>query len=321
MLRLLQSIFGGATQGNYPESLVKAAIERAVDGTDPCLRAVSGYKKKLRPAVLRSIDHVVALVDSLPAPLTVSSGSYGDDPRLKTFFISPDDMRTTLARDQNLAAYLRGGGAAPPQVVALMAMEKLENTVLGNEISGEIVIRDVPQVSVSFDAHRLIDPTASEEETRRQLKRRAFDHLLSLALMRISIVKTTREQLGRHRELLQAKRSLLERGGWSFNSSDTTEKLDVAGVEKQLAEIEASLMELGGDGSMFEAYLNILVDVLSSPESYLWSAKEPLIVDSMGIKREKAALNISEITLDELFNAEGRRLVIALVALPGGVVE
>lgn len=320
MLRLLQSIFGGATQGNYPESLVKAAIERAVDGTDPCLRAVSGYKKKLRPAVLRSIDHVVALVDGLPAPLTVNYGSYGDDPRLKSFFISPDDMQKTFARDQNLAAYLRGTGTAPSQVVALLAMEKQENTVLGNEISGEIVIRDVPQVSVSFDAHRLIDPTGSEEETRRQLKRRAFDHLLGLALMRISIVKTTREQLGRHRELLQAKRNLLERGEWGFNESDSTLKLDVPELEKQLAEIEASLMELGGDDSMYEAYLKILVDVLGNPGKYLWSRKETLILDSMGIKRDQAAFNFSELTLDELFNAEGRHLVIALVALPGGVV-
>jgi hypothetical protein len=321
MLRLLQSIFGGATQGNYPESLVKAAIERAVDGTDPCLRAVSGYKKKLRPAVLRSIDHVVALIDGLPAPLTVSSGSYGDDPRLKTFFISPDDMQKIFARDQNLAAYLRGMGAAPPQVIALLAMEKQENTVLGNQISGEVVIRDVPQVSVSFDAHRLVDPTGSEEETRLQLKRRAFDHLLGLALMRISIVKTTREKLGRHRELLQAKRNLLERGGWGFNESDSSVQLDVPGLEKQLAEIEASLMELGGDDSMYDAYLNILMDVLGNPEKYLWSRKESLILDSMGIKRDQAAFNFSELTLDELINAEGRRLVIALVSLPGGVAE
>jgi hypothetical protein len=320
MLRLLQSIFGGVSQGNYPESLVKAAIERAVDGTDPSLRAVSGYKKKLRPAVLRCIDHVVSMVDDLPEAMILNRDSYSDDPRLKTFFISPDDMQKTISREHNLALYLREAGDRPQQVVALMAMEKQESTVLGNEISGDIVLRDVPQISVSFEAHRLIDPTGSEEETRRQLKRRAFDHLLGLALMRISIVKSTREKLGRHRELLQAKRNLLERSGWGFNESDSSEKLDAAGLEKQLAEIEASLMELGGDDSMYEAYLSILIDVLGNPETYLWSRKEPLIVDRMGIKREKAAFNISELTLDELFNAEGRRLVVTLVTLPGGTV-
>ncbi len=320
MLKLLQSIFGGVTEGNYPEWLVKAAIERAVDGTDPCLRAVSGYKKKLRPAILKSIDHVVSLVDRLPVPMTISRNSFGDVPRLKAFFVSPDDMQKTFARDQNLAAYLRGAGETPLQVFALLAMEKRENTILGNEISGELVMRDVPQVSVSFEAHRLVDPTGSEEDTRRQLKRRAFDHLLSLALMRISIVKSTREQLGRHRELLQAKRNLLERGGWGFNDSDSSEKLDVTGVEKQLADIEASLLELGGDDSMFDTYLNILVDVMGNPETYLWASQETLTLDSMGIKRDQGAFNTSELTLNELFNAEGRTLVVALVALPGGVV-
>ncbi len=39
MLKLLQSIFGSTKQGSYPESLVREAIERAVDGTDPWLRA------------------------------------------------------------------------------------------------------------------------------------------------------------------------------------------------------------------------------------------------------------------------------------------
>jgi hypothetical protein len=52
MLRLLHSIFGSEQKGSYPESLVREAIERAVEGTDPWLRGVSGYRRKLRPAVM-----------------------------------------------------------------------------------------------------------------------------------------------------------------------------------------------------------------------------------------------------------------------------
>ena len=75
MLRFLQSIFGGVEPGSYPESLVTEAIERAVDATDSQVRAVSGYQKKLRPAVLRAIDHVVALVEGLPLPLPATGTS------------------------------------------------------------------------------------------------------------------------------------------------------------------------------------------------------------------------------------------------------
>ena len=44
MLKLFQSIFGGeAKPGSaWPESLVEAVIERALDGTDPRLRALGG---------------------------------------------------------------------------------------------------------------------------------------------------------------------------------------------------------------------------------------------------------------------------------------
>ena len=45
--------------------------------THRCAR-VSGYKKKLRPAVLRAIDHVVALVEGLPPPMPVHLGSYDE---------------------------------------------------------------------------------------------------------------------------------------------------------------------------------------------------------------------------------------------------
>ena len=61
MLRLFQSIFGQAQpeQGLVPEEIVQMAIERAVDATDGRLRALPGYQKRLRPAVLQTIDHVV----------------------------------------------------------------------------------------------------------------------------------------------------------------------------------------------------------------------------------------------------------------------
>ena len=61
MLKLFQSIFrpGADKLGAYPEDLIERAIERAVDGTDRRLRAVSGYKKSLRPAVVHAIETLV----------------------------------------------------------------------------------------------------------------------------------------------------------------------------------------------------------------------------------------------------------------------
>lgn len=320
MLRILQSIFGTVQKGRYDESVVKAAIERAVDSTDPWLRAVSGYKKKLRPAVVKSIDHVISIVDEIPPPIKVTLSSYTDDPHLRTFFISQSDMQKTIGGDTALTNYLRTATTPPERVFALLAMEKEESRVLCNEVSGDFVVRDVPRITVSFEAHRLIDPTENEEETRRHLMRRAFDHLLGMALTRISILKSTREVLERHRELLQAKRNLLERNGWGFTTAASGEKIDNATIEKQLAEIEADMMELGGENKEFDSYLEIVIEILSQPEKHLWPGKEHLIVDRLGIKREQPDVNVAELTLNELYNSENRRIVMALVELPGGAV-
>jgi len=314
MLRLLQSLFGGGIErGNYPESLIKEAIERAVDGTDPWLRAVSGYKKKLRPAVIRAIDHVVALVDGLAPPLEVTPGSYGNDPRLKAFFISTDEMRKIFASDKSLKEFRSGPEGTASPVIALLAMEKQEKGAFGVALSGDIVMHDVPQVTVNFNDHRLIDPTGNEGETRRKLMHRAYDHLLSLALRRITHVKGERENLERHRTLLQSRLNLLQRGGWGFDGTSSDETMDVAGVEKLLGQIDSQLMELGGDDRMLEVYLGILCDVLGRPEEHLWSMQETLFVDRMGIKRAEAADDAPELSLYVLYNAEGRNLVVTLV--------
>ncbi len=182
MLRLLQSIFGfGETEGGIPESIVKQAIERAVDGTDPWLRAVSGYKKKLRPAVIRAIDHVISLVDRLPPPIVAGPASFGDDSRLKAFFLSSAEMAQVFTTDRSLADFRRGPEKDAARIIALLLMEKRENISLGVELTGEIVMRDVPQVTVSFESHRLLEPTGDEAATRLRLKRRAFDYLVSVA--------------------------------------------------------------------------------------------------------------------------------------------
>jgi hypothetical protein len=90
-MKLFQSIFGrGESVGRYPETLLEQAIERAVDGTDPRLRLVPGYRKRLRQPVIRAIDQVIALVDGFAGPLTAGIDGYGNDSRLAALFASAE---------------------------------------------------------------------------------------------------------------------------------------------------------------------------------------------------------------------------------------
>lgn len=315
MLRLLHSIFGRAEQGKYPESLVMEAIERAVDGTDPWLRSVSGYKKKMRPAVLHAIDHVVALVNSLPPAMPVSFAGYSDDSRLKSFFISAAAMKKVFNTDRTIGEFLSGDGGAAPQVVALMMMEKEEKVMFGAELSGDIIIRDVPKLTVSFDGHRCIDPSPDEATTRRLLMRRAFDHLLSLALKRLTFVKSERKDLEKRRTLLQAKLNLLEREGWGFDVAADGEKSSIAAIEERLDQLETELQQFGGDDCASEACLQIVADLLGKAEEYLLAKSDTIFVNRMGVKQNEASSDAPPLTFSELRNAEGRSLAVVLIAM------
>ncbi len=316
MFKFLQSIFGKhPSKGNYPESLINNAIERAVEGTDPWIRAVSGYKKKLRPAVLRAIDHVVALVDGMPPPIAITPDSYENNELLRTFFISTADMLKTISNDRNLADFRKNQERAMSGVHALLVMDKDEKGVFGVGLSGDIILHDVPQITVSFDEHRLVGISESENETRRLLKHRAYDYLLGLALSRITVVKTERDHLDKYRALLRSKLALLKREGFAFDKSTTDGPQNVAQVEQELARIEYQLLDLGGDDQMLNVYLDILLDVLGKPEVQLWTEHEALIRDRMGIKQAVATDDIPELLLDMLYDVNGRNMVVSLVSI------
>lgn len=314
MLKLFQLIFGGGeTQGRYPESLIEMATERAVDGTDPRLRAVSGYRKRLRAPVIHAIDHVVALVDGLCAPLPASRGDFSGDPRLAALFASAEHMHEVFSGDPVLGEY-RDRHPGDERVTALLLAERVEKNVLGMELDGEMLKRDVAQVAVNFRNQRLVDPEVSEMEMRRLLKRRAFDHLLSLALLRITEVQSERADLNRQRDLLRRKLSALQRGGWSFEDTGG-ERADPAAVQAELDEIEGQLGSLGVDDRALSAHLDIVTEMLAEAERQFWSEDTVLHLDRMNILRDARDASAREIRLQELHNARGRRLVALLIVV------
>lgn len=317
MLRIFHSIFGGGDEAeHYPEKLVEAAIERAVDGTDPWLRGLSGYRRKLRPAVLHAIDHVVSLVNRLEAPLELSRKNYGSDPLLRLFFISTGQLDTLLHTDPALTGFRHDSARTDQAAWALLAMECEQRRAFGVDLQGDTLVRDVAQVTVGMANHRLLDPMPDLPDTLRALKRRAFDHLLSLALARIVAVDQVREDLLNRRTLLQAKHDMLEGSGWGF--SDPTHKAppQLDEVHRLLDEVEVKLDESGGDDRYIEKHLEILTDVLANAKQQLWDEPLPLIVDRMGIRRSAASDDAPELHLTELHNAAGRRLIVRLVKIP-----
>ena len=320
MLKLFESIFGaqssGTTAHRFPEALVDMAIERAVDGTDPRMRALPGYRKRLRAPVIHAGEHVIALVDSLPAPAATNRAAFAGDPRLTALFASAEHMREVFAGDGALSGF-RDRHPGGERITALLLAERVEKKMLGVELDGEMLKREVAQIAVNFRSHRLLDPDASEAETRRQLKRRAFDHLLSLALLRITEVQGERVELNRQRDLLRRKLSALQRGGFDFDERAAA-RPDPAALQAELDEVQAQLAALGVDDHALSAHLDITAALLAEAERQFWGEELTLHLDRMNIQRDPHDVSAQAIGLQELRNARGRRLIMLLVSIDPG---
>ena len=319
MFPLFQSIFSSSSNDTeaYPEWLVEKAIERAVDGIDPRLRALSGYKKKLRPSVIHAIEHVMKMVDNLPPAIAADRSNFNKNPVLSAFFVTANEMQDFFSNQRVLLDYMDGlAGSIPEQVVGLLMMDRIEKQVFGIDMVGDIMQRDVAQVTVSFEAHRLLDPADQEAETMRFLKRRAFDHLIQLALQNVISIRKERDDLERQRILLRRKLKTLQAGSWGFDGAESGTEPDHASMQKELEEIEGQLQVLPTSTEMLRTGLDSLISVFNEAQQQLWSSPVSIIIDRMHIKREKVSDQTKELRLLEFHSANGMTRTGQLVSYP-----
>jgi hypothetical protein len=323
MFKLFQSIFGSApVKGSgHPASLVEAAIERAIEATDPRIRAASGYRRKLEPAVVHALDHVKALALGMPAPVEASRATYGDDAQLAAFFASPERMSEVFGADRALLEHLASpAGAGTEPVLALLLVERTEKKVLGMALQGDQVQRDVSQVQVSFDKHRLVDPCAAEDDLRRALARRAYDQLLAMALARIAEVGGERESLEASQSVLRAKLRAMQSAGMDFSGGGGEAPPDAATIEAKLAGIEAQLATTGSGPTVIAKHLELVAESLGKAERQLWIEPVTILMDRMGVRQASPGGTTVELQLRELHNAAGATAVALPIAIPRGEI-
>jgi hypothetical protein len=317
VLKLLQSLFGerAGSSAAYPDTLVDAVIDRAVDATDPRLRAIGSHRRRLREPALASIEHVMRLVDALPAPVEVTAASYRDDPCLRAMFASLERMHAVLARDPAFCA-ARQSAPGADVIYGLLLAELTEKRVLGLDLEDEMLKRDVQQTVVSFDGHRLTDAGTDEPATRRALKRHAFDHILAQVLEAMGARKATRRQLGSQRELLRRKLATLQGAGFGFSAGDPgAAPLDPAQIECRLAEIEQQLEALGPDAATLDAHLGMLAEALADPAARLRLESHTLVLDHRNVLRTAGDAQASALTVHELHDGRGARVAAVLLAI------
>ena len=233
---------------------------------------------------------------------------------MSNYLASVEDMEEILSRDEEIRQWQKSSdNILAERVVALLVMVMRERNVLGVALEGSEVRRDVAQVTVSFGKHRLVDPTAAEDDTRRFLKRRAFDHLLSLALGSIAEGHGERRDLEHERDLLRLKVAALAGGRWGFEAASTDTVTDPETVQRRLAEIDTQLGALGT--GLLQSNLDTLIDVLTRAEqNFHWSTL-PLCIDRQGIKQAHPGPMAPETPLTALHNSAGQSVIARLVSI------
>ncbi len=322
--RFLQSIFSAAPSqpGKYDKELILAAIEWVVDGTDPRLRGVSHYRRKLWDPVERAVDFVVTFVNALPPVVAADRKSYTDDPRLRAMFASPDHLRGILSFSDGMRDYLREAPRPlPTELYAALGAARVEKNVLGMEMEGDIVRQDVAQTVVNFCDHRLVCLTDNERDTRRALMKLGFDYLTETALQRLTATRVQETQLEQEQQqLLQRKARLLRaaKGGLeSLTEPVSQEPVDLAAIEQQLQDVEAELGQLRTDSATLESHMAQVAATLGEPGDYLRLEPVSLRLDHMNTIVPAGSSRIaSELAYNDIVLSKGRRLAALFIRFP-----
>ena len=200
MLERIKLLFHKASsRDDQPdESVIVAAIERVVDGTDPRLRLIGGYRRKLRKAVTRALAYTHRLVETIPPPVEMGRKTFVKDPHVYAFFASVERLQEVFSHSIPLTEFFQHPeNTALNECYAFLVMEKEEKRVFGVELEGEIVKRDVPRIAINFSGHRLIAPGATEAATRQELRERAFNHLCRVCAREYSLASITQAGAGK----------------------------------------------------------------------------------------------------------------------------
>ena len=158
MLKLFSNLFGRVeTESALPSAVVKQLVERAVDGTDPRLRIVSGYARTLREPVIHAAEHVIGMIDGLAAPVALNPRALHECPILERILYSEVEARKILARDPALVDYREANPPLAP-ITALLVVQRSEKRGFGTGQVGDRTVRDMAQTTVSFTRHLLLEP-------------------------------------------------------------------------------------------------------------------------------------------------------------------
>jgi hypothetical protein len=315
--RILQGIKLHNRLSRACRKTIADAIEKVVGGSDPRIRIVGAYKRALRPMVESSFAYLDDLVAGIPGVIAINKGSFATDPRVHAFFITVEDLQNKFSRSPELRRFIENdddGGEG--DIFALLCMRLKEKTVYGMALKGEIIKRDVKQISVGFSDHQLLAPASTEQKARQGLRQCLFEQLIATISDGIDTVQAQRQDLESQRRLLQTQLKGLEAKNRRSESTSQSIPHTLYKLEQKLTENEEALSDLKSRSTPRYS-LDHACEILSQPENYIKVKKLHMRLNNMSIKlREDSPETGYEIELAELIQERTPSRVVVLAKYP-----
>ena len=322
LTRMLDRLLATRRRHRDRAELMDRAVNAVVAGTDPRIRAVSGYRKQLLPAVKVAVRYVEDIVDRIPGPIVLAPSNYGSDPTIHACFSSVEDLRALLARSAELhSAFGAAGDRGPARVYAFLAMQRQEKKVFAPAMEGDILKSDVAQTLVSFADRRVVEVASSGYLARRQLMRRAFIDLIASAMNHLNTLQAQRHLESKQQVLLKSRLQVLKQrraGLEELIAGNAGHDQEIATIEQEMAQQQAKHAALPPQPARtLEDYLTQVAEVFANPAQHL-----PFTLTSIHLTRMNRQLapgqqpDLNQIDLAEARNSRGDKLSLIAVSVP-----
>lgn len=300
-----------------PEEQIGLAIEAAIDSIHPRLRLVNGYQQKLAPGVEHALYYIDEQIKNIPQAIEISRATFVSDPRVNAFFANVKDIAQSCRQSSELRAFFEDDYPFHKQCWALMCMKKTERKVFGLAMDGDMLHREVPQVTVSFSDHQIQSPATSEEEARQGLKCCIYESLVNQARSRIQDCKDSLLKLETERHSLNTRLRVLEAARNNKANAEQRGELE-RDIAVAKARIQASERELiGAECTSPQECVNQLRDVMAHPEEFVRMSHSTLRLNRLGVRVDDASnTRANSIELSEVEISSKDRRVVVLARLP-----
>ncbi len=269
---------------------IEQHIDLAIKEFDSRIALIPGYRKKLSPAVESALLYAESLIERIPGPVDVNVKAFGADPRVNAYFGSPEKLEHLFSHSTEFRAFSDQPVQANLEYIyVLMVMTRHRKTRPGHALRGDMVQSDVMQDVVYFSDHYLAKPAESEFDVRRDLRERAFQHLLSESVQKVALHSKEKADMERQKVHLkmEIKTRHAERSDLDFLHEKSSDVATGDLYSRQLAEIEQKLAKLRQRLETINDYLDLLIDVLNHSPDYC------------GLESHEDCLNRINVVVDE----------------------